>query len=53
MIAVDWGTSSLRAYRLDAAGAVREQRSAPAGIRTCQGAFESVLAEQLTAGMTN
>jgi len=47
MIAVDWGTSSLRAYRLDAAGAVREQRSAPAGIRACQGAFESVLAEQL------
>ena len=47
MIAVDWGTSSLRAYRLDASGAVIEQRSAPAGIRACQGAFESVLAEQL------
>jgi 2-dehydro-3-deoxygalactonokinase len=47
MIAVDWGTSSLRAYRLDAAGTVLEQRSAPAGIRTCQGAFESVLAERL------
>ncbi len=47
MIAVDWGTSSLRAYRLDAAGAVLGQRSAPAGIRACQGAFESVLADQL------
>jgi 2-dehydro-3-deoxygalactonokinase len=47
MIAVDWGTSSLRAYRLDAAGAVLEQRSAPAGIRACEGAFESVLAEQV------
>ncbi len=49
MIAVDWGTSSLRAYRLDAAGAVLEQRSSPAGIRSCHGAFESVLAEQVTA----
>jgi 2-dehydro-3-deoxygalactonokinase len=47
MIAVDWGTSSLRAYRLDATGAVLEQRSAPAGIRACQGAFEPVLAEQV------
>jgi 2-dehydro-3-deoxygalactonokinase len=47
VIAVDWGTSSLRTYRLDAAGVVLEQRSSPAGIRTCQGAFESALAEQL------
>ncbi len=47
MIAVDWGTSSLRAYRLGASGIVLEQRSSAAGIRACQGGFEAVLAEQL------
>ena len=47
MIAVDWGTSSLRAYRLDAAGAVLEQRSAAAGLLACQGRFEAMLAQQL------
>lgn len=47
MIAVDWGTSSLRAYRLDAAGAVREERSSDAGVVKCEGAFEAVLGEQL------
>jgi 2-dehydro-3-deoxygalactonokinase len=47
MIAVDWGTSSLRAYRLDAGGAVLEQRYAAAGLLACQGRFEPVLAQQL------
>ncbi len=47
MIAVDWGTSSLRAYRLDAAGAVLELRSAAVGLLACQGRFEAVLAQQL------
>ena len=47
MIAIDWGTSSFRAYRLDAAGAVIEQRSAGAGLLACDGAFESVLARNL------
>lgn len=47
MIAVDWGTSSFRAYRLDAAGAVLEQRSTAAGLLACQGRFESMLAQQL------
>lgn len=47
MIAVDWGTSSFRAYRLDAAGAVLEQRSAAAGLLACGGRFEAVLAEQV------
>ena len=47
MIAVDWGTSSLRAYRLDAAGALLEQRSAAAGLLACQGRFEPMLAQQL------
>ncbi len=32
LIAVDWGTSSLRAARLDAAGGVLEEMSAPLGI---------------------
>jgi len=47
MIAVDWGTSSFRAYRLDAAGSVLEQRSAAAGLLACQGRFEPMLAQQL------
>lgn len=47
MIAVDWGTSSFRAYRLDGTGAVREQRSAAAGLLSCQGQFGAVLAQQL------
>ncbi|MFL9927308.1 2-dehydro-3-deoxygalactonokinase [Herbaspirillum lusitanum] len=32
LIALDWGTSSLRCYRFDAAGKVLEQRSHPWGI---------------------
>ena len=32
MIVVDWGTSQLRAYRLDSAGAVIESRERPEGI---------------------
>lgn len=47
MIVVDWGTSSFRAYRLDAAGTVREQRSAAAGLLSCDGRFAAVLAQQL------
>jgi 2-dehydro-3-deoxygalactonokinase len=47
MIAVDWGTSSFRAYRLDAAGAVHDQRSAAAGLLSCDGRFAAVLAQQL------
>ncbi len=47
MIAVDWGTSSFRAYRLDVSGAVLEQRSAAAGLIACQGRFEPMLAQQL------
>lgn len=47
MIAVDWGTSSFRAYRLADDGAVREQRSAAAGLLACGGRFEAVLVQQL------
>ncbi|MCS3808692.1 2-dehydro-3-deoxygalactonokinase [Xanthomonas sp. 4461] len=43
MIAVDWGTSSLRAYLLDATGAVLEQRRGSDGILACQGRFGEVL----------
>ncbi|KHL59443.1 2-dehydro-3-deoxygalactonokinase [Xanthomonas cannabis] len=43
MIAVDWGTSSLRAYLLDATGAVLEQRRGSDGILACQGRFAEVL----------
>jgi 2-dehydro-3-deoxygalactonokinase len=32
MIGVDWGTSSFRAFRIDAEGRVRERRAAPRGI---------------------
>src|SRR5215475_12064003 len=32
LIAVDWGTTSLRAYRVDAAGAIVDRLEAPAGI---------------------
>ncbi|MBB3802089.1 2-dehydro-3-deoxygalactonokinase [Xanthomonas arboricola] len=49
MIAVDWGTSSLRAYLLDATGAVLEQRRGSDGILACQGRFAEVLT-RLIAG---
>jgi 2-dehydro-3-deoxygalactonokinase len=48
MIALDWGLSGFRAFRLDAAGAVVAQLSAPAGILTiADGGFEAVLAAHL------
>jgi len=48
MIAIDWGTSSLRAWRLDdASGRILEQRRAPLGILACDGRFEAVLGEQV------
>lgn len=44
MIAVDWGTSSLRAARMDGAGRVLQERSAPRGILTVPpGGFPAVL----------
>jgi 2-dehydro-3-deoxygalactonokinase len=50
MIAIDWGTSSFRAYRLDAEGAVLDRRSAARGILTVQaGGFATVLAEETGA----
>jgi 2-dehydro-3-deoxygalactonokinase len=47
MIAVDWGTSSVRAYRLATDGRVIDQRSTAAGLLACQGHFEAVLAQQV------
>jgi 2-dehydro-3-deoxygalactonokinase len=45
LIAIDWGTSSARAYALDAQGAVMAQRSLPLGIqRIAAGNFAAALA---------
>ena len=44
MIGIDWGTTSLRAYRLDEAGAVLEQRESAQGILSVpEGGFPAVL----------
>jgi 2-dehydro-3-deoxygalactonokinase len=48
LIAIDWGTTSARAYRIDAAGEVFASRGAPLGIQTVQdfgfaGALDSLL----------
>lgn len=43
LVAIDWGTSSLRGARLDAAGQVLESRQFPRGIMTvAKGQFEAV-----------
>ena len=48
MIAVDWGTSSFRAYRVAADGAVAERRSAPLGIMQVEGGrFAQALESQV------
>jgi len=48
LIAVDWGTTSARAYRLDARGDVLAQRSVPLGIKHVRdGRFEPALAKLL------
>ncbi len=57
MIAIDWGTSSFRAYRLDAAGAVTEKRTAPLGIMQVDGgrfaqALHAQIGDWLVAGET-
>ena len=46
MIAVDWGTSNLRAYRLDRHGQVRDQVASANGItKVAPGGFPAVLLE--------
>jgi len=47
MIAVDWGTSSLRLYRLDENGHVCERRRSERGLQASAGQFEAVLAEEI------
>jgi 2-dehydro-3-deoxygalactonokinase len=48
MIAIDWGTTSFRAYRLDEGGRIIDSRSAPAGILTIEnGKFATVLEQQV------
>jgi 2-dehydro-3-deoxygalactonokinase len=53
LIAVDWGTSSLRGARLDEAGRVLEEKSAPLGILNVpNGGFAAVFASQFSDWMT-
>lgn len=47
MIAVDWGTSSLRLYRLDGAGLVLERRRSDRGVLACESRFADVLAREI------
>ncbi len=48
MIAIDWGTSSFRAYRLDAQGSILESRASNQGILNVPpGQFPRVLEEQI------
>lgn len=49
MIAIDWGSSSLRAFRLDARGHIIEQRRETQSLLACRDRFEAVLM-QLIAG---
>jgi len=44
LIAIDWGTSAARAYRLDARGRILDTRRAPLGVqRVAQGGFPAAL----------
>ncbi|MET1161859.1 MAG: 2-dehydro-3-deoxygalactonokinase, partial [Pseudoxanthomonas sp.] len=47
MIAVDWGSSSLRLYRMDADGVVLERRRSDRGVLGSEGRFGEVLAREL------
>lgn len=50
LIGLDWGTSSLRAYRLDGTGEIRETRARPWGLRHLpDGGFDAALSA-ITAG---
>jgi 2-dehydro-3-deoxygalactonokinase len=50
LIGLDWGTSSLRAYRVDAGGGVIERKSARAGIMQIEGGdFEGALEREVGA----
>ena len=47
MIAIDWGSTSLRAYRLDTMGRVREQRRADIGALGQDGRHAAIVAAQI------
>jgi 2-dehydro-3-deoxygalactonokinase len=48
LVAVDWGTTSARAYRLDADGMVQDRRSVALGVKHVRdGRFEAALAKLL------
>ena len=48
LIAIDWGTSSARAYRLDARGRILDEKSAPLGVQKVEpGKFPHALAALL------
>ncbi|MGH6923894.1 MAG: 2-dehydro-3-deoxygalactonokinase [Propylenella sp.] len=50
LIGVDWGTSSLRAFLLDAGGNILDRREGPHGILTVKdGNFAAVLAAEIAA----
>ncbi len=56
LIAIDWGTTSARAYRLDARGRVLEQRSAPLGVQKIAAdafpaALDALLGDAVDAGV--
>ena len=54
MIGVDWGTSSFRAFRLDAAGDIRARREAPLGIlRVEPGGFAAALRGEIAAWLAD
>ena len=47
LVAIDWGTTSARAYRIDAAGTLQDLREAPLGIQQVRGDFGAALAALL------
>ncbi len=53
LIGLDWGTTSFRAYRIDAVGRVLEQRSRDAGIlKVQQGDFAGTLSDAIGDWLT-
>lgn len=57
LVAFDWGTSSLRAWLLDSAGAVRDEKAAPLGILKVPGGdfdavFRQIAGSWIEAGAT-
>ena len=52
LIAIDWGTTSARAYRLDAQGEILDRRSAPLGVQqVIPGGFPAALKRLLGDGV--